>query len=151
MYNLDTRDMPKNKHITSLMLEQRRAQQKGYITLKEAAEISNYSPDYVGQLIRAGKIKGEQVYSNVAWVTTADEIEAYLQNKNRSVQTTASDVTSSQPYFLYGLYGVIGVLAVVLLFLQYILYISFDRKVSSDMLERSAEVEIVANPALVYE
>ncbi|MCA9365727.1 hypothetical protein KC723_02435 [Candidatus Kaiserbacteria bacterium] len=59
------------------MIDASRAKQKGYITLKEAAQISSYSPDYIGQLIRSGKIKGEQVYMNVAWVTTEAEIMAY--------------------------------------------------------------------------
>lgn len=60
------------------MLEQRRAKEKGFLTLKEAAKIAGYTPDYVGQLIRAGKIRGEQVYCGVAWMTTREEIEAYL-------------------------------------------------------------------------
>lgn len=67
------------------MLEQRRAQKLGYITLREAADFAGYSPDYVGQLIRAGKLRGEQVYSGVAWVTTKEEIKAYLQDKHRTV------------------------------------------------------------------
>lgn len=36
------------------------------ISLKEAARISGYAPDYIGQLIRKGKIAGKQVYYNVA-------------------------------------------------------------------------------------
>ena len=69
------------------MLEQRRAQKQGYLTLKEAAKLAGYSSDYIGQLIRAGKIRGEQVYSGVAWMTTKDEIQAYLDDKSRSVST----------------------------------------------------------------
>ena len=67
------------------MLEQRRAKEKGYITLKEAAVLSGYSSDYVGQLIRADKIRGTQVYSGVAWMTTEAELKAYLSNKQRKV------------------------------------------------------------------
>ena len=70
------------------MLDQRRAEEKGYITLKEAAKLANYTPDYVGQLIRAGKIKGEQVYSQVAWVTTPEEVQAYLSDKSRTAPVT---------------------------------------------------------------
>ena len=55
-----------------------------HITLKEAAEISGYSPDYLGQLIRSGKLKGEQVFSNVAWMTTEKEILSYVKQKNGS-------------------------------------------------------------------
>ena len=80
------------------MLEQRRAKEKGYITLKEAAQVSGYTSDYVGQLIRAGKIKGEQVYSGVAWMTTKEELDSYRQHKNRfakSVPTTVDLTTNS--------------------------------------------------------
>ena len=51
-----------------------------YITLKEAAQISGYSPDYLGQLIRKGKLAGKQVYLNVAWVTTERALREYLEN-----------------------------------------------------------------------
>ncbi len=60
--------------------EEKRA---GYITLKEASERFGYSPDYLGQLIRKGKIEGKQVYSHVAWVTTPEAIEAYLAGNVR--------------------------------------------------------------------
>jgi hypothetical protein len=51
-----------------------------YITLKEAAKISGYTPDYLGQLIRKGKLEGKQIYLNVAWVTTEKALSAYLEN-----------------------------------------------------------------------
>lgn len=54
-----------------------------FINLKEAAAISGYAPDYVGQLIRDGKIIGQQVYSNIAWVTTEESIKNYLQKRRR--------------------------------------------------------------------
>jgi len=54
-----------------------------YITLKEAAELSGYSADYIGQLIRKGKLPGTQVYSNVAWMTTHDAISGYLDQKQK--------------------------------------------------------------------
>ena len=53
-----------------------------YITLKEAAKISGYTPDYLGQLIRKGKLDGKQIYLNVAWVTTEKALSAYLANNN---------------------------------------------------------------------
>jgi hypothetical protein len=53
-----------------------------YISLKEAAKISGYSADYVGQLIRGGKIEGKQVFSNVAWMTTEDAIQKYLRRQS---------------------------------------------------------------------
>lgn len=84
------------------MLEQRRAKQQGYLTLKEAAEIAGYSSDYIGQLIRAGKIRGTQVYCGTAWMTTETEVKAYMQNKDRSVITTDSFDARLQQ-FLYRL------------------------------------------------
>jgi len=113
------------------MLEQRRAKEKGYITLKEAAVIANYSPDYVGQLIRAGKIKGEQVYSNLAWVTTEEEIQSYLADKNRTADVSGDYSTLfSHSFFKFSLYFVITIMAVLLLLLQYILYVSIDTRIS---------------------
>lgn len=119
------------------MLEQRRAEDRGYITLKEAAKISNYAPDYIGQLIRTGKIKGEQVYSNVAWVTTETEIRTYLDNRAKGVREVSSgDSKAPEELLSYGtnlfkyiLYGLIGVLAVILLAMQYILYVSLDNSI----------------------
>lgn len=49
-----------------------------YISLKEAAELSGYTPDYLGQLIRKGKLPGKQVYLNVAWMTTEEALKDYL-------------------------------------------------------------------------
>ena len=113
------------------MLEQRRAQEKGYITLKEAAAIANYSPDYIGQLIRAGKIRGEQVYSNVAWVTTEKEIQAYLADKSRVVSDESLEADLlSHPAIKYSLYSLITAIAAFLLVLQYILYVSIDTRIS---------------------
>ena len=55
---------------------------KKLISLKEAAKISGYSSDYIGQLIRAGKIPGKQVYTNITWVTTAEAVVDYKKHKN---------------------------------------------------------------------
>ncbi len=51
-----------------------------FLSLKEAAEISGYAPDYIGQLIRKGKLKGKQMYSGVAWVTTEGALKTYLRD-----------------------------------------------------------------------
>ena len=58
------------------------------ITLKEAAKISGYSADYIGQLIRAGKIPGKQVYFNIAWMTTSEAVLAYKQRKKEKRKFT---------------------------------------------------------------
>jgi len=67
-----------------------------YITLKEAAKISGYSPDYLGQLIRKGKLTGKQIYLNVAWVTTEEALDEYLKaNKTGGLASAGSDIQSS--------------------------------------------------------
>ena len=60
---------------------------KKLISLKEAAKISGYSSDYVGQLIRSGKLEGKQVFSNIAWMTTEDAIQTYLQGQSGEAAT----------------------------------------------------------------
>ncbi len=49
-----------------------------FISLKEAAMLTGYTSDYIGQLIRAGKISGKQIYTNVSWVTTERDVLEYL-------------------------------------------------------------------------
>lgn len=61
------------------------AKDQNLISLKDAAKVTGYSADYIGQLIRAGKIPGKQVYCNVAWMTTAEDVLSYKEqseNKN---------------------------------------------------------------------
>ena len=57
--------------------------EKALISLKDAAKVSGYSADYIGQLIRVGKIPGKQVCCTVAWMTTADAVMAY-KNKGKA-------------------------------------------------------------------
>lgn len=68
--------------------------QENFISLKEASKISGYSPDYIGQLIRSGKISGKQVYTNVSWVTTPEAVLAYKQGKEQQ----KSDKVSLKEY-----------------------------------------------------
>ena len=137
------------------MLDQRRAQKDGYITLREAAEITNYAPDYIGQLIRRGKIRGEQVYSNVAWVTTEDEVRAYMADKTRTVESTEQVKrieAMSQRAFSYILYAVIASLIVLLLFMQYIFYVTIDDRVSKRLTETKEASPVTVTevpPALI--
>lgn len=57
-----------------------------YISLREAAAIAGYTPDYMGQLIRSGKLSGKQVFANVAWMTTEEAVRSYVgQKKGKSV------------------------------------------------------------------
>lgn len=70
-----------------------------YITLKEAAKISGYSADYIGQLIRKGKIPGRQVYTNIAWVTTEEAIRTYLSG-DATKRVTGTQEDSRKGYDL---------------------------------------------------
>ena len=79
------------------MVQQVHHKKEKHITLKEAAEISGYAPDYVGQLIRRGKLPGKQVYCTVQWMTTAEAIQQYIQtnnngNKNKKQLSTVEKV-----------------------------------------------------------
>jgi hypothetical protein len=63
--------------------EIRRKGNEKYISLREASKISGYSPDYVGYLIRTGKIPGRMVYTGVSWQTTREAILAYKNRQQR--------------------------------------------------------------------
>ena len=65
--------------------------QNKLITLKEAANITGYSSDYIGQLIRAGKIPGKQVYANIQWMTTVDAIKDYRKKSQNKTNDNLSD------------------------------------------------------------
>ena len=65
-----------------------------YISLREAAAMSGYTPDYVGQLIRSGKLPGKQVFANVAWMTTEEAIRDYM-DKKRGAPLTKGAVSTT--------------------------------------------------------
>ncbi len=66
-------------------------QENKLISLKEAAKITGYSSDYIGQLIRGGKIPGKQVYSNIQWMTTIDAIKDYRKKSKNKKNDNFSD------------------------------------------------------------
>ncbi len=117
-----------------------------YISLKEAAQLSGYSADYIGQLIRNGKIHGKQVFLNVAWMTTKDAIDEYLQKdkkkdeKPKSVWQKAHDVfvrvETLQKLYVGVVYFFLGVLCMFVIFLAYVLAVSIDHKIESEHLEK---------------
>lgn len=49
-----------------------------FISLAEAAKITNYSQDYISLLCRQGKMKAEKLGRN--WVTTRDWVYSYIDN-----------------------------------------------------------------------
>ena len=76
----------------------REEQQRGLITLKEASERFGYSPDYIGQLIRKGKIPGKQVYAAVAWMITPEALKAYLETDGRPRIKKAKHARKNEAY-----------------------------------------------------
>ncbi|MFQ6084175.1 MAG: hypothetical protein ACE5WD_12585, partial [Candidatus Aminicenantia bacterium] len=68
-----------------------------YLTLKEAAKISGYAPDYIGYLIRRGKIKGKKVCPQISWLVNRKEIERYKILKNQRL--SAKESPREFPFF----------------------------------------------------
>jgi len=124
-----------------------------YITLKEAAEISDYAPDYIGQLIRGGKIVGKQVCSNVAWLTTEESLKQYLE-KNRTKKDKPSSIkdkitekiqqvkngiifeTKLARIFKVFLYIIIAVSILFSFFLFYIFSVNLEKKLEQKAIDK---------------
>ena len=128
-----------------------------FITLKEAAQISGYAPDYVGQLIRSGKIEGKQVFSNVAWVTTEEAVLEYAKRGksegNSTVDTEPSfsftrffSGSSMQRFYKVALYTLITGGVLFGLFLFYILSINIEHYLESRATERASERTVIVLP-----
>lgn len=115
-----------------------------FITLKEAAKISGYTSDYVGQLIRQGKLSGKQVYCAMAWVTTEEALCAYMakaQSEGKSQAVGASIVqklyeTKNRLFLRLPawslirafLYAIIALSIGFSLFLFHIVSVNFDKQ-----------------------
>ena len=117
---------------------------KKYITLKEASEISGYAPDYIGQLIRNGKVSGKQVYSNIAWVTTEEAIGEYLKNsksnkKNSALKKSKINIlffkNPSDIYKIF-LYAALVFLITFSLILFYVFVIGIDKSIEKRSLDK---------------
>lgn len=115
-----------------------------YISLKEAAKLSGYTADYLGQLIRQGKLEGQQVFSNVAWVTTEDALRAYVDtNKKGSVpKKPPTRHVLDSPEKLSAFYinisrGVLIVLGIFLLLLIYVFSVTVDARIERSYLNHS--------------
>ncbi len=119
--------------------------QDEYITLKEAAQITGYTPDYIGQLIRAGKLEGKQVYSNVAWVTTREALEEYQSDKDGKSDQSSSEwwrKMLNSPDTLVQLFSgiswiVIALLSVIIILLAYVFAVSLDNRISNRNLQEA--------------
>jgi hypothetical protein len=51
-----------------------------YISLKQAGHISGYHPDYIGALIRSGKVKGKKIGKN--WMVSESDVRAHFSRKH---------------------------------------------------------------------
>lgn len=108
-----------------------------YISLKEAASLSGYTPDYVGQLIRRGKLPGKQVFSHVAWMTTEEALQAYIEkNKKGSTYKTparwrdhAASITTFSTVSKLVVGATLTFVVVFILFLIYVSSVSIDRHI----------------------
>ena len=124
--------------------------QEKHISLKEASRISGYAPDYIGQLIRSGKLEGKQVYANVAWMTTESAIRAYVAGlAGKEAVREASHFDGGGSRFVMGkkfhtifrglLYAVIGLSVIFLVFLFYLFSVSIDRRIQQSSLQKIEE------------
>jgi hypothetical protein len=132
---------------------------EGHITLKEAARISGYAPDYVGQLIRKGKLYGRQVYLNTAWVTTEEAMRKYVAGEvptgaatgspelgekfQQAKNVLLSDVRVSGIVRI-ALYAVLGLAVVFSLVLFYVVSVNIERVLTERAVERATEGERTA-------
>jgi hypothetical protein len=117
-----------------------------YISLREAAEMTGYTPDYVGQLIRNGKLPGKQVFSNVAWMTTREAILEYVNKDNKSETEKKNWFVTKKEWLtspegismLFTCVGwiVAGLFGISILFFAYIAAVSIDHRISEKHIEK---------------
>jgi hypothetical protein len=121
------------------------------ITLKEAAEISGYAPDYVGQLIRKGKIYGKQVYFNVAWMTTREAVLSYIEKSGEKKDNSLESSNWLQRLINYldsdqrltylaklTLYGIAAISIAFCLFLFFVFASSWERNANQEAFQKAA-------------
>ena len=113
---------------------------KQYISLKEASEVSGYSSDYIGQLIRKGKLNGKQVYSSVAWTVEKNDLVEYLKQNRSSENTTDGNgkltiMSEISSYFTMERIGswifctVIALMMIFVVFLIYIMSVNIEKRI----------------------
>jgi len=68
-----------------------------YISLKKASQILGYSSDYLGSLIRGGKIKGKKVYLSSSWITTRKALIEYKNGKEKEVEENRVKIKIVRP------------------------------------------------------
>ncbi len=68
---------------------------KRYISSRRAAKENRYHVDYIGQLIRGGKVLGTKV--GRAWYVSVDSLEAYLNGEREALNSSASTSAHADP------------------------------------------------------
>lgn len=63
---------------------------KRYISARRAGKENKYTPDYIGQLIRGGKLVGQKV--GRAWYVSEESLSAYLRGEALPTQAVVSEV-----------------------------------------------------------
>lgn len=116
------------------------------ISLREAAKLSGYTPDYIGQLIRNGKLPGQQIFSNVAWMTTEEAVLAYMDKKRPESKVAAFKDRYLNLDLLTRTYVVAGwalfaLLGLFILFLAYVVAVSIDHRIEQQSLQHLPYVE----------
>lgn len=121
------------------------AEKDEYISLKKAAELSGYSADYIGQLIRSGKLHGKQVYLNVAWMTTERDIVNYMNKEaGKGIRRGHWAERAMSPEFLSKVqrvvaWGAMGFIAFFIIILFYVLSVSIDHAINRTYQERALQ------------
>jgi len=115
--------------------------------------MSGYAPDYIGQLIRKGRLPGKQVYCTVAWMTTEAAVRQYMRNAQgnkggkltfkgrltegfQQIKTWAMLQMRLAKMFRVALYFVIILSVGFSLLLFYIFSVSFDNKLQKNAIEK---------------
>ena len=55
-----------------------------WLTVQEAAELSGYHPDYVRQLIRAGKVSAKKF--SIVWMVDRASLQSYIRDQKETPQ-----------------------------------------------------------------
>lgn len=129
-----------------------------FISLKEASELSGYAPDYIGQLIRQGKIAGHQRYYNIAWVTTEKAIHDYVEEINRQKGLALSQVIAQHknkflntmnPLMLLNrvMWFLVVTTSVFLIFLFYIFAANIEQKLNKRVNAQTTKL----NTRIIYD
>jgi len=126
------------------------AKNEKYLNLREAAKMSGYSADYVGQLVRSGKLPGRQVFSSVAWMVSEKDLREYmnrgknegadgnrdLKDRLRSVRTKIGNELQVAYLYKTVLYAAIALSVAFSLALFYVFSVSIDKAFEKNIVEK---------------